>query len=316
LLCAGPAHSATDASLTAADAIAVNKAVARYDLPAIYKVIFAAIAGAPEQAPAIVDEAARLAPNHREAIVNTASAAFPEYADRFAAAGGEAATEEDEVAVERRGRDRRSLSDRQQSAGYDQRLRKTDLTARKRGEPVRLVLQLRQRQRRDDNPPVCRPGLDQLHPFRALVCQFRLRFVDVKDDGFQWQIHELVGPGCRIFNTDKLKLSVEAGPGLRQARERSADGGSVNNDLVGWFATDLAWKITEGSKFTNNFGGWGNAKRVQLDNVTALTLKIVDDFSARLSYEVRHDTDPGDDADKTDTTAKGSLVYGFGGGSK
>jgi len=29
---------------------------------------------------------------------------------------------------------------------------------------------------------------------------------------------------------------------------------------------------------------------------------------------VRDDTDPGDDADKTDTTAKASLVYGFGGG--
>jgi putative salt-induced outer membrane protein len=53
---------------------------------------------------------------------------------------------------------------------------------------------------------------------------------------------------------------------------------------------------------------------VQLDNTTALTLKIVDNFAARVSYEVRHDTDPGDDADKTDTTAKASLVYGFGGG--
>jgi putative salt-induced outer membrane protein len=52
---------------------------------------------------------------------------------------------------------------------------------------------------------------------------------------------------------------------------------------------------------------------VQVDNTTALTLKIVDAFSARLSYEVRHDTDPGADADKTDTTAKATLVYDFGG---
>jgi putative salt-induced outer membrane protein len=88
----------------------------------------------------------------------------------------------------------------------------------------------------------------------------------------------------------------------------------VNNDPVGWAATDLAWQITEDTKFINNFGGTGNSKRVQLDNTTALTLKIVDNFAARLSYEVRHDTDPGDDADKTDTTAKASLVYGFGGG--
>jgi len=67
--------------------------------------------------------------------------------------------------------------------------------------------------------------------------------------------------------------------------------------------------------FTNNFGTSGNSKRVQLDNTTALTLTIVDRLSARLSYEVRHDTDPGDDAKKTDTTAKASLVCGFGGKS-
>jgi hypothetical protein len=193
--------------LADADEIAVNEAGSRDDLPAIYKVIFAAIAYAPEQAAAIADEAVRLAPNHRDAIINTASATFPEYAGQFAAAGGEAAAEE-------------------------------------------------------ENSP--------------------------------W--------------------SGEAGPGFRQACERSQDGGSVSNDLVGWAATDLAWQITEDTKFINNFGGTGNSKRVQLDNTTALTLKIVDNFAARLSYEVRHDTDPGDDAGKTDTAAKASLVYGFGGG--
>ena len=95
LLSEGPALSATDVGLTDADEIAVNEAVARDDLPAIYKVIFAAIAGDPQHAPAIVDEAVRLPPNHRDAILNTASAAFPEYAERFAAAGGEAAAEEE-----------------------------------------------------------------------------------------------------------------------------------------------------------------------------------------------------------------------------
>jgi hypothetical protein len=77
------------------DEIAVNEAGSRDDLPAIYKVIFAAITDAPEQAAAIVDEAVRLAPNHRDAIINTASAAFAEYVGQFAAAGGEAAVEEE-----------------------------------------------------------------------------------------------------------------------------------------------------------------------------------------------------------------------------
>ena len=125
----------------------------------------------------------------------------------------------------------------------------------------------------------------------------------------------MFGPGYQIFDTDKLKLSVEAGPGFRQARERSEDGGSMNKDLVGWGAVDFGWQITDGTKFTNVFGGTGDSKRAQMENTTALTLTIIDDFAARLSYEVRHDTDPGKDTNKTDTTAKATLVYGFGSSS-
>jgi putative salt-induced outer membrane protein len=315
LLSAGPALSANDVGLTDADEIAVNEAVARNDLPAIYKVIFAAIASAPDQAPAIVDEAARLAPNHRDAIVNTASAAFPEYTEQFAAAGGDDPKE----------KEKSPWSGEAEIGGLYQTGNSPLDTVSASGK---LIYQrgdwenefgLSYNFVNDSGTTTTRRFVARNQTKYSLseswYATSRLRFVDDKDDGFQWQTFELVGPGYRIFDTDKLKLSVEAGPGLRQARERSADGGSVNNDLVGWAATDIAWKITEGTKFTNSFATSGNSKRVQLDNTTALTLKIVDDFSARLSYEVRHDTDPGDDANKTDTTAKASLVYGFGGGS-
>ncbi len=305
--------SAPAPGLTNAEEIALNEAVARDDLPAIYKVIFAAIASAPEQAPAIIDEAVRLAPNHRDAIVNTVSAAFPEQTEQFAAAGGEAAAEEEkspwsgEVDIGGLYQTGNNPLDSVSASGK---------LVYQRGN-WENELALSYNFVNDDGTTTTRRFVARDQTKYSLSERWyatsRLRFVDDKDDGFQWQTFELVGPGYRIFDTDKLKLSVEAGPGLRQARERSADGGSVNNDLVGWFGTDLAWQITKGTKFTNSFGTTGNSKRVQLDNTTALTLKIVDDFSARLSYEVRHDTDPGDDAKKTDTTAKASLVYGFGG---
>jgi len=314
LLWPGPALSAPTVGLTDADEIAVNEAVARNDLPAIYKVIFAAIASAPEQAPAIVDEAARLAPNHRDAIVNTASAAFPVYAEQFAAAGGDAAAEEEkspwsgEVDIGGLYQTGNSPLDTISASGK--------LIYQKGSWENEFALSYNFVN--DSGTTTTRRFVARDQTKYTLSERWyatsRLRFVDDKDDGFQWQTFELAGPGYRVFDTDKLKFSVEAGPGLRQAREKSEDGGSVNNDLVGWAAADFAWKITKGAKFTNNFGSSGDSKRVQLDNTTALTLKIVDDFSARLSYEVRHDTDPGDDAEKTDTTAKASLVYDFGGG--
>jgi putative salt-induced outer membrane protein len=309
----GPALSANNGGLADADETAINQAVARDDLPALYKVIFAAVANAPEQAPAIVDEAVRLAPKYREAIVNTASAAFPAYAKQFAAAGEEAAAAEEKS----------PWSGEVQLGGLYQ-------TGSSPLDTVTAAAKLGYASGRWENTAdltydfVNDSGTTTTRRFVARnqtkynvterwYGTSRLRFVDDKNDGFQWQTFELVGPGYRIFDTDTLKLTVEAGPGFRQARERSANGGSVNNDLVGWAGTDFAWQITDGTKFTNSFSGTGNAKRVQVDNMTALTLKIVDDFSARLSYEVRHDTDPGDDADKTDTTAKATLVYDFGG---
>jgi putative salt-induced outer membrane protein len=312
LLCAGPTLSATNAGLTDADEIAVNEAVARDNLPAIYKVIFAAIAGAPEQTSAIVDEAVRLAPNHSDAIVNTASAAFPEYAEHFAAAGDDAAAEQDkspwsgEAEIGNLYQSGNSPLDTISASGK--------LIYQKGNWENKFALSYNYVN--DSGTTTTRRFVAGNQTKYTLSERWyatsRLRFVDDKDDGFQWQTFELVRPGYRIFDTEKFRLSVEAGPGLRQARERSVDGGSVNNDLVGWAATDLAWQIIERVEFTNNFGTSGDSKRVQLDNKTALTLTIVDRLSARPSYEVRHDTDPGDDAKKTDTTAKASLVYGFG----
>ena len=316
LLWAGPSLSATTTGLTDADEIAVNEAVARDDLPAIYKVIFAAIANAPEQAPAIVDAAVRLAPNHRDAIVNTASAAFPDYAEQFAAAGGEAAAEEEEE-------EKSPWSGEAEIGGLYQTGNSPLDTVSASGK---LIYQKGHWENEfalsydfinDSGETTTRRFVARDQTKYNLTDQWyatsRLRFVDDKDDGFQWQTHELFGPGYRLFNSDDLKLSLEAGPGFRQARERSGDGGNLNNDLVGWAATDLAWQVTKGTKFTNFFGIEGNSKRANLGNITALTLTIVDDFAARLSYEVRHDTNPGDDANKTNTTAKATLVYGFGG---
>lgn len=226
--------------------------------------IFAAIANAPEQTAAIVDEAVRLAPNHRNAIVNTASAAFPGYAEKFAAAGGEAAAEEEKS----------PWSGEAEIGGLYQTGNSPLDTITASGE---LLYQkgdwenefaLSYNFVNDSDTMTTRRFVARNQTkyslSERLYATSRLRFVDDKDDGFQWQTFELAGPGYRIIDTDKLKLSVEAGPGLRQARERSADGGSVNNDLVGWAATDLAWQFTEGIKFTNSFGITGNSKWAQL----------------------------------------------------
>jgi hypothetical protein len=211
----GAALSATNGGLTDADATAVAEAVAHNDLPALYKIIFAAIANDPEQAPAIVDEAARLAPNYREAIVNTASAAFPKYARQFAAAGERAAPAEEkspwsgEVQLGGLYQTGNSPLDTATAAA------KLGYTSGRWENTTGLTYNFVN----DSGTTTTRRFVARNQTKYAMSERWygttRLRFIDDKDDGFQWQTFELFGPGYRIFDTDTLKLSVEAGPGFR-----------------------------------------------------------------------------------------------------
>jgi putative salt-induced outer membrane protein len=138
-----------------------------------------------------------------------------------------------------------------------------------------------------------------------------VRYVDDKNDGFQWTLTESAGPGYRVFNRDDLKLTVSAGPGLQQTREKQDDGGDLKNEAVAVGIVDFEWTFVENATLSNRFGVTSGAERTRLDNLSALTLKIYGDLAARLSYEVRHDTSPGADKKKTDTTGLASIVYSF-----
>lgn len=138
-----------------------------------------------------------------------------------------------------------------------------------------------------------------------------VRYVDDKNDGFEWTLTEALGPGYRLLNRSDLRLAVSAGPGLQQTQEKEDDGGNLNNEVVGVGVVNFEWTFVENATFSNNFGITAGAERTRVDNVTALTLKVFGDLAARLSYEVRHDTAPGDDKKKTDTTGLASIVYNF-----
>lgn len=138
-----------------------------------------------------------------------------------------------------------------------------------------------------------------------------VRFVDDKNDGFQWTLTEAAGPGYRLLNSENLILNVAVGPGLQQTREKQDDGGNLNNEVVGVGLAGFEWTIIQNTTFSNNLRITSGAERTRIDNLTALTLKIFGDLAARLSYEVRHDTSPGEDKKETDTTGLASIVYSF-----
>ncbi len=49
----------------------------------------------------------------------------------------------------------------------------------------------------------------------------------------------------------------------------------------------------------------------QLGNSTAITASLTDSLSARVSFDVRYDTNPPRGFEDTDTATKIAVVYGF-----
>ncbi len=131
------------------------------------------------------------------------------------------------------------------------------------------------------------------------------------------------GLGYEIFNSDAHGWSVRGGPGLK------IDEIETVLDQTTSPATVLIPAITEESfsafgesnwryAFNDNVGLTNDSKALwadistQFSNVTALTAQLNGSLSARMSFEVRHDTNPPLGFEDTDTVSRVSLVYGFG----
>lgn len=126
--------------------------------------------------------------------------------------------------------------------------------------------------------------------------------------GLDYRFTESIGLGYRIFETDDLKWTVEGGPAARQTK--FTDGVTSNRiDLLG--RTDIDWKITDTLRLTESAGFLASGGNSSLYSKTALTAQVLSNLSARLSYDILHETDPPEGREKTDTITRASLVYGF-----
>lgn len=131
------------------------------------------------------------------------------------------------------------------------------------------------------------------------------------------------GLGYEIFNSDRVQWTVRGGPGLKiDEIEAVLDTSTDPATALTPAATEESFGATAASNWAYQFNdnvGLSNDTNIlyaetstQIGNVLAVTASLTDTLSARVSYEVRHDTDPVDGFEATDTISRVSLVYGFG----
>lgn len=132
--------------------------------------------------------------------------------------------------------------------------------------------------------------------------------------GFDSRTFLGVGVGYTILDGAATTWSVKAAPGLKIDEVQPAPPAVVGG-------TEQSFAAVFGSTFAHAFNDHvsvGNDTEIiyadvstQANNQTSLTAQIMERLSARLSFEVRYETDPALGRQDTDTATRFGLVYGF-----
>ncbi|MDJ0920579.1 MAG: DUF481 domain-containing protein [Henriciella sp.] len=132
--------------------------------------------------------------------------------------------------------------------------------------------------------------------------------------GFESRTFVGGGLGYEIYSGDALSWVVRGGPGVKFDEVLDPVTGEVSTeDSFGASAeSNYAYQFNDNVGFTNDTTVLYAETSTQIGNITALTASLTDTLSARVSFEVRHDTDPVEGFEDTDTISRVSLVYAFG----
>ena len=120
-------------------------------------------------------------------------------------------------------------------------------------------------------------------------------------DATQWTVRG--GPGLKIDETEDTIQLISGVPTTVPGETQESFSVSAQSNFAHAFNDNVS--------FTNDTTVLYADVSTQIGNVSAITAALTDAFSARISFEVRHDTDPVEGFEDTDTISRVSLVYGF-----
>ena len=126
--------------------------------------------------------------------------------------------------------------------------------------------------------------------------------------GYDYQATETAGYGYHAIKKEDLKLDLEAGAGVRQSKLNS---GASNSEGLLTGAANLTWVISKTSTFTQLLSVEAGEDNTITRSVSALTMQIVGNLSAKLSHSIKNSSDVPVGTEKTDTESVVTLVYKF-----
>jgi putative salt-induced outer membrane protein len=135
---------------------------------------------------------------------------------------------------------------------------------------------------------------------------------------FAYRVTESVGAGYQIFDGPRQKWSLEGGPGLRQTKLNTimpdaapAIGGDFGNEFIAVLNSEYELRLTEGLSFSDKTRLFVGQERTTLVNEAALKARLNNSLSARLSFDLKYDSQVLAGTRKTDKLTRATIVYDF-----
>lgn len=130
---------------------------------------------------------------------------------------------------------------------------------------------------------------------------------------YRYQASASTGYGRDLYKTDRVRWSVQAGPGYRFAQARN-DPSEKEDSVILNTGTKLAWQITPNLSFSQDISNEYGSSYDYLHTVTELMSKLYGHLSLGLTFTVDYYSRIPPDSSftvRTDTTTAVNLVYTF-----
>ena len=136
-----------------------------------------------------------------------------------------------------------------------------------------------------------------------------LRYERDKFSGFEYQATASTGVGYKFYDTDKMKLSGQAGVGYRRIKDDVTGATSGNAVFVAGFDYENVLNAT--TKVVDKFHLESGSDDTLLSNFTGLEVKMSTSLALSVGLDARQNTKPPAPRKKTDTVTTVNLVYAF-----
>lgn len=126
--------------------------------------------------------------------------------------------------------------------------------------------------------------------------------------GYDARYSASVGLGYALVKQRQLTVDVQGGPALRYA-QLTDDGSEL--DVSGRAALDARLQLRPGVTLTQNATAFLDSQSNTFTSATGLETQLIGALTARVSYNIQHESDPAVGRVATDTQSRVTFVYAF-----